>query len=86
MGAKDSGNDDGKENGSNKDNSNNENERLLSSPLESPTLATRYAHRAATLVRSIEKMKMKYLHYPAALLVYVILTHQYYNIILALLT
>jgi hypothetical protein len=55
MDAKDSSNDDGKENGSNNDNSNNENERLLSSPPESPTLATRYAHRAATLVRSIEK-------------------------------
>ena len=53
MDAKDSSNDDGKENGSNNDNSNNENERLLSSPPESPTLATRYAHRVATLVRSI---------------------------------
>jgi hypothetical protein len=35
---------------------NDEKERLLSSPIsESPTLATRYAHRAATLVRSIER-------------------------------
>ena len=31
----------------------NNNDDILSS--ESPTLATRYAHRAATLVRSIEK-------------------------------
>jgi hypothetical protein len=55
MDAKKSSNDDAKENGSNNDNSNNENERFLSSPPESPTLATRYAHRAATLVHSIEK-------------------------------
>src|ERR1051326_2656582 len=47
-------------NGSNKKNdedknkaNNNNNDDILSS--ESPTLATRYAHRAATLVRSIEK-------------------------------
>jgi hypothetical protein len=37
-------------------NSNNDkNNRLFPSFPESPTLATRYAHRAATLVRSIEK-------------------------------
>jgi hypothetical protein len=53
-----SDNDDKKENGSNYYNngsSNNENGRLPSSPPESPVLATKYAHRAATLVRSIEK-------------------------------
>lgn len=57
MSTKDSGNDDNKENGSNNHNnsSNNENVRPSSSPPESPILATKYAHRAATLVRSIEK-------------------------------
>ena len=47
MGDRDSSNDDNI--------SKNENERSLSSPLESPTLATRYAHKAAALVHSIEK-------------------------------
>ena len=57
MGDRDSSNEeDSKANGSNDDNiSKNENERSLSSPLESPTLATRYAHKAAALVHSIEK-------------------------------
>ena len=56
MSAKDSGNYDKKENGSNyHDSSNHENGRLPSSLPESPILATKYAHRAATLVRSIEK-------------------------------
>lgn len=56
MSGKDSSNNDGKENGISYDNSsNNENEGPLSSPPESPTLATKYAHRAAKLVRSIEK-------------------------------
>ena len=48
---------DNKENGSNYDNksSNNENDRPSSSLPESPIIATKYAHRAAILVRSMEK-------------------------------
>ncbi|HEY6884592.1 MAG TPA: hypothetical protein VI278_11185 [Nitrososphaeraceae archaeon] len=42
-----------KENDEDKNKANNNDDNILSS--ESPTLATRYAHRAATLVRSIEK-------------------------------
>lgn len=57
MNANDSDNYEDKENGSNyHNNSSNSNENgRPSSPLESPVLATKYAHRAATLVRSIEK-------------------------------
>jgi hypothetical protein len=42
-----------KKNDEDKNKANNNNDDILSS--ESPTLATRYAHRAATLVHSIEK-------------------------------
>lgn len=58
MSPNDSDNYDSKENGNNYHNNssnNNETGRSSSSPPESPILATKYAHRAATLVRSIEK-------------------------------
>jgi hypothetical protein len=58
MSANDSDNYEDTENGSNYYNNssnNNENGRSSSSPPESPILATKYAHRAAILVRSIEK-------------------------------
>jgi hypothetical protein len=58
MNPNDSDNYDSKENGNNYHNNcsnDNDNGRPSSSPLESPVLATKYAHRAAILVRSIEK-------------------------------
>ncbi|HZD35915.1 MAG TPA: hypothetical protein VE130_11985, partial [Nitrososphaeraceae archaeon] len=58
MDVKDTSNDGSKKDGSNNNDngSNNENKKPLPSrTLESPTLATRYAHGAAKLVRSIEK-------------------------------